>query len=531
MNGPRITRRALLGGAISALGLLALKNKFWLFPQSTSIPCQILGANSKLGHKIFQKDLPPVSSILKTDVVIIGAGIAGLTAGRKLKKSGLNDFIVLELSDDIGGNSQAGHTQFGAHPWGAHYLPIPSHESSFLYEFLEESGVITGYDLQQHPIYNEDYLCHDLEERLFINGRFQEGLVPHHGVPEADKQEIRRFFNLMDDYRFQRGHDNKMAFCIPLQYSSQDPKLLQLDKMSMSDFLDQHEFRSSYLRWYVNYCCRDDYGAGIEIVSAWAGIHYFASRRVPAPYKNANLTWPEGNSFLVQKLASSFVSQIKTQILVNSIIQENEQIIVTAYDAKKHHSFEIRAKAVICATPQFITQRICKDIQFPKLSTDYYPWLVANLECTSVPESLGKELAWDNVNYYSPSLGYIDAAHQRLEASIQGRNLTYYRPMDNRLKMLKNTSSDWRELILADLRVLHPGLEKVIQSINIWIWGHGMICPKPNYLWHSARRHLPAQHGSIFFAHSDRSGISIFEEAYIQGLEAAENLIYFLKRV
>jgi hypothetical protein len=33
-----------------------------------------------------------------------------------------------------------------------------------------------------------------------------------------------------------------------------------------------------HLRWYLDYCCRDDYGAGIATVSAWAGIHYFASR-------------------------------------------------------------------------------------------------------------------------------------------------------------------------------------------------------------------------------------------------------------
>ena len=33
-----------------------------------------------------------------------------------------------------------------------------------------------------------------------------------------------------------------------------------------------------HLRWYLDYCCRDDYGAGAAQVSAWAGLHYFASR-------------------------------------------------------------------------------------------------------------------------------------------------------------------------------------------------------------------------------------------------------------
>ena len=32
------------------------------------------------------------------------------------------------------------------------------------------------------------------------------------------------------------------------------------------------------LRAYLDYACRDDYGAGLDTVSAWAGLHYFACR-------------------------------------------------------------------------------------------------------------------------------------------------------------------------------------------------------------------------------------------------------------
>ena len=67
------------------------------------------------------------------------------------------------------------------------------------------------------------------------------------------------------------------------------------------------------LRWYLDYCCRDDYGAGSAEVSAWAGLHYFASRhgfrapgdeRAPSDGGEGVLTWPEGNAWLAERLAA-----------------------------------------------------------------------------------------------------------------------------------------------------------------------------------------------------------------------------------
>ena len=49
----------------------------------------------------------------------------------------------------------------------------------------------------------------------------------------------------------------------------------------------------------MNYCCRDDYGAMAADTSAWAGVHYFASR---APEEKGPLTWPEGNGWITRLL-------------------------------------------------------------------------------------------------------------------------------------------------------------------------------------------------------------------------------------
>ena len=75
-------------------------------------------------------------------------------------------------------------------------------------------------------------------------------------------------------------------------------------------WLDAHGHTDPALRWYLDYCCRDDYGAGVAQVSAWAGIHYFASRHgFHAPGDDDEgaaesvLTWPEGNAWLTRRLA------------------------------------------------------------------------------------------------------------------------------------------------------------------------------------------------------------------------------------
>ena len=39
----------------------------------------------------------------------------------------------------------------------------------------------------------------------------------------------------------------------------------------------QHGFGSAFMRWYAEYATLDDFGAGLEDVSAWAGLHYFAA--------------------------------------------------------------------------------------------------------------------------------------------------------------------------------------------------------------------------------------------------------------
>lgn len=490
-------------------------------------------AASAAGHRLRDMKFPEPSEIIEHDVVIAGGGIAGLSAARWLKMNGRRDVVLLELAENEGGNSAWGANEVSEYPWGAHYLPVPDPALRELMDFLEQAGIVKEYNEQGLPVFNEFYLCHDPEERLFIHGRWQEGLIPQMGVPEADRKEIERFLALMNAMKAEKGKDGKNAFAIPVDHSSTDEEFTSLDKITMKEYMKQHGFASPYLYWYVDYGCRDDYGTPCDQTSAWAGIHYFASRRGAAANADPNtvLTWPEGNGFLVKHLRSGIASMIRSNCIVFRVETKGEKTRVDYFDLKAGISKRIIANKCIVATPQFITGRIVNS-SVDRSSFTYSPWMVANITVKDLPERPGFPLCWDNVFYDSSSVGYVNSTHQHINRQLQKQVLTYYLPLTandprtERMQAYNRTHNDWTKMILDDLYRPHTGIEQVIENIDVWVWGHAMIRPVPGLIWSEARAEAARPHeGKIFFAHSDLGGISIFEEAFYQGIRAAREVL------
>jgi hypothetical protein len=55
-----------------------------------------------------------------------------------------------------------------------------------------------------------------------------------------------------------------------------------------------------------------------------------------------------------------------------------------------------------------------------------------------------------------------------------------------------------------------------------------MIRPTTGFIWGKARRAAQRPEPPLFFAHSDLSGLSIFEEAHYRGTLAAEHAMQHL---
>ncbi|HTJ50865.1 MAG TPA: FAD-dependent oxidoreductase [Cyclobacteriaceae bacterium] len=531
-----INRRNFIRQAVgSTLGVIGATTLFTRCDTPSKITTQLSGPDFKLGHRLRAMDFGNIISKEKKDVVIVGGGVSGLSAARQLKKSNI-DFALLELESKPGGNSSSGKNTISSYPLGAHYLPIPNDTYNALNEFLKEANVITGYE-NGLPVFNEYYLCFAPKERLFIHDHWQEGLQPISGVPEKDRIELSKFNELMEIYKHARGADGKEAFCIPVDYSSTDPTFTSLDNLSMEAFLTEKGFSSSYLLWYVNYCCADDFGATTKGISAWAGIHYFSSRKGKGINTTSDtvLTWPEGNSFLVNLLKKDLSNNIITNALTYNVAIADSGVLVSYFDAAQNECKQIIADQVIIATPQFGSTHILPEINrnFNARHFEYAPWIVANISTHSLDldNKRGETLSWDNVIYGCDGLGYINSTHQNINQYQPDKILTYYKPLTGepkaeRQRLYQEKADYWLIEILKDLRKPHPEIDKSIKAVDIWRWGHGMIRPSVGFMWGESRYNASQSiRNRIHFAHSDLSGISIFEEAFYRGVEASKKII------
>lgn len=495
---------------------------------------------SKRGHQLrsaSRSEKPKIT--IEKDIVIIGAGVSGLSAAYQLNKKGISDFVIYELSEHIGGNSHSGKNQYSEFPFGAHYLTIPNNYNTELINFLLDKNIITSIDEFGKPVYNEADLCFDPEERLLIRGGYQEGLIPNFGLNEIEKGEILQFFTLIDDFKKMKGSDGKFYFDTPYSFCSQDAKLDYLDKISFSDFLRQNNLKSEYLNWYLDYCCRDDFGGNTNQVSAWSGINYFACHRAEPSNTDSSrvLTWPEGNGKLIKLLSENLKEeQIRTSHLVKEINLIDDKVEIVVYDCVKEQSFKVKAGKCIIAIPPFVAQKILnKELQYPfdKVhSLKHAPWMVAAITLNEIPESRGMPLCWDNVAYKQKSLGYIYDQHQTLNAKEQKKVISLYFTFNEeddrtaRKTISEYQLSDWQKLVVSELEQMHTGISDLIEEIEVFIWGHGMILPKKGLIKSGMLKELGEDiENRIFFAHSDLSGYSTFEEAFDQGCTAFKKLI------
>ena len=505
-----------------------------------------IGINYERGHllRAASRSVPPPDSVHTTRVLILGGGVAGLSAARALRLRGMQDFALLELEDSAGGNSRGGQVNGIACPLGAHYLPVPGDGAHDLQDLLEEFGV--RQRVSGRWLYDERHLCHSPQERLFIHGQWQDGLLPVQDMDAATLADYPRFARLVQQAAAQA------KFTLPLSKSPLAQAHRALDAMTFEAWLNQQQLASPALRWYLDYCCRDDYGAGLASVSAWAGIHYFASRHgfhapgteVSAEEREAGvLTWPEGNGWLTQRLAAPLGERLHTGRVVLRVAATKHGVEVDALNTASQKVERWQAVQCILALPLFIAARVLENLP-PALAQAasalrYAPWLVANLHLkAALHDRPGAAPSWDNVIYNAandprfPGLGYVDARHQSLE-SVPGETvLTYYRAFGlapaQRQSLYEKPWSHWRDAVLAELSVPHPDLPDKATRLDVMRYGHAMSVPVPGIRSSAAlmalQKPLPAPWQRLQFAHSDLAGYSVFEEAFGQGMRCGVGL-------
>jgi len=497
-----VSRRTFLQSAGVSLIGLSMKSE-------RAIEGSFVNESFQQGHLLRDHAaFPAAARTVKLPLVIVGGGIAGLSAAWRLQIKGFHDFVVLEMNDQAGGNSRWGENEITAYPWAAHYVPVPGPKAVYVRELFEDLGVL------KDGRWEERYLCFSPQERLFLYGKWQEGIEPAIALTAKDRDQFRRF---EDQIQKSRGTGN---FTVPMELGLSD-RTSHLDKVSFAEWLRDQGMDSKILHWYMNYCCRDDYGATTDQTSAWAGIQYFASRE---PEDKGPLTWPEGNGWIVRRLLERVGKFVSTGTMVHRIRPAKRLVSVFAGDT------EYQAEFVIFAAPTFLGPYLVEGMA-PLHDFEYSPWLTANLTLDRYPKTYGGDPTWDNVFMESPTLGYVDAMHQTLRTQVDRTVWTFYwaladgPPSEQRRQLLTSDWSYWKEAILHDLERVHPDIRQCVSRIDIMRMGHAMARPKVGAIFSAERRALTKPHGRILFANSDLSGFSIFEEAQYRGVTAAETVL------
>ena len=547
-----LNRRQLLGAGLGIGAAALLQGCDSLWPWSSSEPnIKVFRPGMALGHLLRdQESWPAPSAQWSCDVLIAGSGAAALTAAWKLAREGRRDFVMIEGPEPNGNNAGTIDGEL-RYPTGAHYLALPSLESSHVRELLADLGTLRGDPSAQQPDYDENVIVHAPEERLLHNGAWQEELLPF------QDDDTRRFFDFIASLHHVRGKDGRQLFVMPLALSSQDETWRALDQQTFAQWLSANDYRSESLIWYLNYCCRDDYGQGIDQVSAWAGLHYFASRGGEARHagNGAVLTWPDGLASLsrlmrerieLQKApALDFTAAQKGARAMDAVVlsmterRDGVDILLGVSVGQTWKTVQVQAAHAICAMPLYVASRVVRgladrgfDPERHKLT--YAPWLVSNFVFDRFPkEHPGASLSWDNVVHAGKGLGYVVSTHQLIRvARPQRTSFTAYHALDHadpgmvRTVLQMADRKSLLEMAVGDLELAYgKALWPHLTDVNITVRGHAMASPHPGYLSNQGLLALREGGSRLLFAHSDLSGYSVFEEAAWWGYQAALKLL------
>jgi glycine/D-amino acid oxidase-like deaminating enzyme len=219
-----VGRRKFLRAGSAALVGLSLKT-------DRPIRGSFVNDSFPMGHLLRDRaSFPPAKRIEKFPVVIVGGGIAGLSAAWRLDKRGFTDFVVLEMNPEAGGNARWGENEITAYPWAAHYVPVPGPRAAYVRELFADLGVL------KNGQWEERNLCFAPQERLFLFGRWQDGIEPTIGLTQKDRDQFQHLEELFAQFRASG------EFTIPLELG-RSSKHQDLDRLSFANWLEQQRLR------------------------------------------------------------------------------------------------------------------------------------------------------------------------------------------------------------------------------------------------------------------------------------------------
>jgi hypothetical protein len=254
-------------------------------------------------------------------------------------------------------------------------------------------------------------------------------------------------------------------------------------------------------------------------------------------------TWPQGNAWLVDRLAAPLGDRVQPNRVVLRVLAHRHGIEARVWDMDGARMETWEAARAIVALPLFLAARVMGEPPAALVEAAqhvrYAPWVVANIHIEKpLRDRRGAPPSWDNVVYASKGLGYVDAGHQSLNPVPGATVLTWYRALgdvpDGRAALLSQPWTAWRDEVLGELAVPHPDLPSLATRIDVARYGHAMAMPvagtRSSAALQALREPQPGSWQRVHFAHADLSGYSVFEEAFTHGVRAAQAVVRNMRK-
>lgn len=455
------------------------------------------------GHLLFDSQSYPVQTSQSTETLIVGGGIAGLSAAFQLRGK---DFLLCELSDSLGGTSSWHQHNEVTFAQGAHYdLAYPANYGEEVLGLLESLDIIEYQGWKDAWSFkdSEYIVTHRRKSQCFDQGKFREDVLPRGELSSA-------FYQLMGKYEGVMKMPTRLI----------DSTFHELNQLTFINFLkDKLSLTPEFIRG-LNYNMLDDWGGTASQVSALAGIHYFACR----PYTSQVVDLfspPQGNGYFIEKMAQVHEEELLTRHLVKSITEKDGGFEVDVVDIENKAIKKIRANKVVYAGQKHALKYILPDQYALFESSQYAPWLVLNF---IVKDELPAPGYWQNEMLMEDEtfMGFVDSDSQHTAQNGKRVLTAYYCLPPQSREDLRNVETNKEVIAEKTLGYLNQYFKRdigpLVEHVYIKVMGHAMPIPGPGYLFND--KNAKRKHKNLTFAGVDNGRLPLLFEAVDSGLEA-----------
>lgn len=440
----------------------------------------------------------------RRDVVVIGAGIAGLAAAWELRD---RDVLVLEASDRVGGRIMSEPRgrywlNFGAHVFGGTRSATGRLLEQARIEAVTVPGVLTGVALDGHVVSSGRVETYPFRLPLAL----------------ADRLALIRLGLRL---RLAVSRYGRIAHPQPDEpwTARQSRMLAYLGDHSFADFL-------GHLPKNVDAVVRptiERSSGEPEDVAAGYGVGYFHLVWNRGEGLSRNLIG--GPSTFTEKLAADLGPRVMLRSRVEEVAPNGDGVHVRyVHDGEPR---EVHARFAVVATPAYVTRTIVRGL--PE-ETDralgeivYGPYVVAAFltgETSPMPYDhiYAMAVAKKSFNMLFNMANVLRARERRREP---GGSLMVYSGARLGRRLLELDDEKITTIYLDDLNDVYPEANKVVREVVIQRWERGLPYPRPNrYLLQPA---LERPLGNVFLA-GDYLGTWYTETAIQTGSAAAATI-------